>query len=86
VPAEQLASPSSRAKPKNGREKGALAYSADEHQALLTVLQEMPTVFNGGESTPEWKEHLYKKMVEGFYLNLGAVPRQSITLYGHFEE
>ncbi len=35
VTMELLASPSSRAKPKHGREKGALAYSAAEHQALL---------------------------------------------------
>jgi hypothetical protein len=25
-------------------------------------------------------------MVEGFYLNLGVVPRQSVTLYSHFVE
>ncbi len=83
---EQLASSSSRAKPKNAREKGALAYSAAEHQALLPLLQAMPTAFNGGESAPEWKEHVYKKMIEGFYFNLGAVPRQPVTLYGHFVE
>ncbi len=86
VPAEQLASSSSRAKPKNGREKGALAYSATEHQALLALLQATPTAFNGGESAPEWKEDIYKKMVDGFYHDLGVVPRQSITLYGHFVE
>ena len=73
MPAEQLASSSSRAKPKNGREKGALAYSAAEHQALLVALQAMPTAFNGGKSSPEWKEGVYKKMVEGFYLDLGVV-------------
>jgi hypothetical protein len=87
VPAELLASSSSsRAKSKNGRERGALAYSAAEHQALLALLQATPTAFNGGESAPEWKEHVYQKMVEGFYLDLGAVPRQSVTLYGHFVE
>ncbi len=86
VPAEQLASSSSRAKPKNGREIGALAYSAAEHQALLALLQAMPTAFNGGESAPEWKEEIYKKMVDGFYRDLGVVPRQSVTLYGHFIE
>jgi hypothetical protein len=86
VPAEQLASSSSRAKPKNGREKGALAYSAAEHQALLVLLQATPTAFNGGESAPEWKEGIYKKMVDGFYRDLGVVPRQSVTLYGHFIE
>jgi hypothetical protein len=36
--------------------------------------------------SPGWKEHVYKKMVEGFYLDLGVVPRQSVTLYGHFVE
>ena len=86
VPAEQLASSSSRAKPKNGREKGALAYSATEHQALLALLQATPTAFNGGESAPEWKEGRYQKMVDGFYRDLGVAPRQSITLYGHFVE
>jgi hypothetical protein len=25
-------------------------------------------------------------MVEGFYLDLGVVPKQSVTLYGHFVE
>ncbi len=85
VPVKQLASSSSRAKPKNGREKGALAYSAAEHQALLALFQATPTAFNGGESAPEWKEHVYKKMVEGFYFDLGAVPRQSVTLYGNDE-
>jgi hypothetical protein len=36
--------------------KGALAYSATEHQALLALLQAILTAFNGGESAPEWKE------------------------------
>jgi hypothetical protein len=53
VPAELLASSSLRAKPKNGRERGALAYSAAEHQVLLALLQATPTAFNGGESAPE---------------------------------
>jgi hypothetical protein len=53
VPAEQLASSSSRAKPKNGGEKGTLAYSATEHQSILVLLQAMPTAFNGGECAPE---------------------------------
>ncbi len=51
VSAERLVS--SRAKQKNRREKGALAYSAVEHQALLTLLQATPAAFNGGESAPE---------------------------------
>jgi hypothetical protein len=86
VPAEPLALSSSRAKPKIGRERGALAYSATEHQALLALLQATPTAFNGGESSPERKEHVYQKMVEGFYLDLGVVLRQSVTLYGCFVE
>ncbi len=53
VPAELLASSSLRAKPKNGRERGALAYSAAEHQVLLALLQATPTAFNGVESAPE---------------------------------
>jgi hypothetical protein len=59
VPAELLSSSSSRAKPENGREKGILAYSVTEHQALIMLLQDMPTAFNGSESAPEWNEHIF---------------------------
>ena len=40
---------------KFGRETGSKAYSADEHLALLSVLQSTPNSFNSGEGCDEWK-------------------------------
>jgi hypothetical protein len=66
-----------------GREKGAAAYSAVEHVALLSITSEVPDAFNTGESSPQLAT-MYKRMVEEFYSS-GNV-RQSSTLHGHFAE
>ena len=68
---------------KDGREKGAVAYCAAEHTALLTYIAAVPDSFNASESSDEWKM-VYKAMVQGYYMNLALMPRQSTTLQGHF--
>ena len=68
---------------KDGREKGAVAYCAAEHTALLTCIIAVPDSFNASESSEEWKT-VYKAMVQGYYMNLGLTPRQSTTLQSHF--
>ena len=70
---------------KSGREKGAYAYSAEEHSALLKLLMSEPNSFNSSESSPEWRK-VHKDMVERYYLQLGVVPRASSTLHSHFVE
>jgi hypothetical protein len=54
--------------------KGADAYSAVGHSALLKLLMSEPNSFNSSESSPEWKK-VHKDMVESYYLQLGVVPR-----------
>ena len=56
---------------KAGREKGAAAYSAVEHVALLSIFSDVPDAFNAGESSPQWAA-VYKRMVNKFY-NSGNV-------------
>jgi hypothetical protein len=68
---------------KDGREKGAVAYCAAEHAALLTYITAVPDSFNASESSEEWKM-VYKAMVQGYYMNLGLMPHQSTTLQSHF--
>ena len=67
-----------------GREKGAFAYGADEHIALLSLIQLVPSSFNASESSPEWRE-AHKKMVD-VYDAMNVQPRQSTTLHSHFVE
>jgi hypothetical protein len=67
-----------------GREKGAFVYGVDEHLALLSFIQLVPSSFNASESSPEWKE-VHKKMVE-VYEAMNVQPRQSSTLHSHFVE
>jgi hypothetical protein len=40
---------------KAGSERGAFAYSANEHLALLVELQSTPNSFNVGEDCDEWR-------------------------------
>jgi hypothetical protein len=68
---------------KDDREKGAVAYCAAEHTALLTYIIAMTDSFNASESSEEWKK-VYKAMVKGYYMNLGLMPCQSTTLQSHF--
>jgi len=44
---------------KPGRENGAFAYSANEHLALLIVLQATPNSFNVGEGCDEYSYFYY---------------------------
>jgi hypothetical protein len=68
---------------KDGKEKGAVAYCAAEHTALLTCIIAAPDSSNASESSEEWKI-VYKAMLQGFYMNLGLMPQQSTTLKSHF--
>ncbi len=43
----------------------------------------MPDSFNASETSDEWKM-VYKATVQGYYMNLGLMPRQSTTLQSHF--
>ena len=64
-----------------GREKGATAYSADEHLALLTVMVTVKGSFNVSESSPLWTS-VYKQMCQDYYATTS--PRLSSALHGHF--
>ncbi len=48
---------------KAGGERGAAAYSAVEHIALLSIISEVPDALNAGESSPQWVA-VYNRMVE----------------------
>jgi hypothetical protein len=61
VDAEGLAS-----KKSSGRERGATTYSSVEHVALLSIMSQVPDVFNCSESSPQWEE-VYKRMIAKFY-------------------
>jgi len=37
-----------------GLKKGASAYSAVEHVALLSIISKIPEAFNASESSPKW--------------------------------
>jgi len=69
---------------REGREKGALSYSAAEHLFLLQSIELVKDSFGASESSPEWKE-VHKLMVEGYYGKLGS-GRSSVTLQSHFVE
>jgi len=66
---------------KGGREKGATAYSADEHVALLTIMTTMKGSFNISECSPLWTS-VYKQMCQEYYATTS--PRLSSVLHGHF--
>jgi len=70
---------------KFGREMGSKAYSAEEHRALLSVLQSTPNSFNSGEGCDEWKA-VYREMVNCYYLPNKRDARLSSTLHAHFVE
>jgi hypothetical protein len=60
----------------SGREKGAATYSSVDHEALLSVMSQVPDSFNCSESSPQWR------MIAEFYQ--AATPRLSSALHGHF--
>jgi hypothetical protein len=68
-----------------GREKGAVAYSAEEHVAVLQLMLSDLRAFNASESSEEWRE-LHKQMCDSYYLTTGNNPRSSVTLHGHLVE
>jgi hypothetical protein len=69
---------------KAGRERGAFAYSANEHLALLVALQSTPNSFNVGEGCDEWRS-AYQEMVTSYYHPNNRM-RMSSTLHAHFVE
>jgi hypothetical protein len=68
-----------------GRDKGAVSYSAAEHFFLLIVMIGIRDSCNSAESFPEWKM-VYQKRVEGYYTKVGAPARQTTTVQSHFVE
>jgi hypothetical protein len=66
----------------NGRDKGAVGYSAEEHAAMLSFISATPNSFNASESSPEWRA-VHQKMLD-VYKQMNVAPRQSTTLHGHF--
>jgi hypothetical protein len=52
VDAEELSGKKAGAR-NTGREKGAAAYAAGEHVALLSIMREVPKSFNSSESSPQ---------------------------------
>jgi hypothetical protein len=67
----------------NGRERGVVLYTVEEHIAMLAIMKEVSDSFNSLESSEEWKA-VYEKMVEHYYVPNGATPRLKSTLHGHF--
>ena len=39
----------------SGRERGASAYTAVEHVALLSIISEIPDAINASESSSQWE-------------------------------
>jgi hypothetical protein len=74
-----------KATSQKGREKGAVAYGAEEHVALLRLVSDDPNSFNSSESSSEWKK-IYMEMCKNYYLHWGSPPRSSSTLHGHLVE
>jgi hypothetical protein len=66
---------------KGGREKGSSAYTSMEHEALLSIISEVPDASNASESSSQ-REAVYKQMVAEFYLSGSA--QTSSALHGHF--
>jgi hypothetical protein len=50
-----------KAASQKGRGKGAVAYGAEEHIALLHSISDDPNAFNSGESSLDWKK-IYQEM------------------------
>jgi hypothetical protein len=69
---------------KAGRERGAFAYSANEHLALLVALQSTPNSFNVGEGCDEWRS-AYQELATSYYHPNNRM-RMSSTLLAHFVE
>ena len=68
-----------------GREKGAVAYSAAEHAALLNLLVQQPDSFNSSESSPEWRI-VHGVLCKTYYIQGGLPCRSSSILHSHFVE
>ncbi len=76
------------AKKVTGREKGASAYTAVGHVALLSIISEIPDAFKASEGSPQW-EAVYKRMVTEFYRSgstgqSGAFHEHFVDLYSAF--
>jgi hypothetical protein len=70
---------------KNGREKGAAAYSASEYLALLSIIADEKNSFNVSEGSTQWAT-VYKWMIAEYYTPLGMTSMQSTVLQTHFIE
>jgi hypothetical protein len=78
------AKPDSKSKVK-GRDRGAMAYSVEEHVAALQLMLSDHNAFNASESSVEW-QNLHLVMCKKYYLQSKSVPRSSATLHGHVVE
>jgi hypothetical protein len=67
----------------NGRERGVVSYTVEEHIAMLAIMKEVPDSFTSSESSEEWKA-VYEKTVEHYYVPNGSTPRLKSMLHGHF--
>jgi hypothetical protein len=56
-----------------GREKGAAAYAAGEHVALLSIMRDEANSVNSSESSPQWGA-VHRRMVDEYYSSLGLLP------------
>jgi hypothetical protein len=70
---------------KNDQEKGAAAYSASEHLAMLSIIADEKNSFNVSEGSMQWAT-VYKRMIAEYYTPLGMTSRQSTALQTHFIE
>lgn len=68
-----------------GQEKGAVAYSVEDHVAVLQLMLTQPKSFDASESSEEWRD-LYQQMCKDYYIPSGNNPRSSFTLHGHLVE
>jgi len=74
--------PDDLAAKKGGKASGSMAYGTAEHDALLSIISEVPDSFNASESSPQW-EAVFKAMVEQFYLNKSVWSSSASASVGH---
>jgi hypothetical protein len=68
-----------------GQEKGAVAYSVEEHVAVLQLMLSQPKASNASESSEEWRD-LYQQMCQEYYIPSGSNPQSSFMLHEHLIE
>jgi hypothetical protein len=59
-----------------------VAYSVEEHFAVLKIMLSVPNSFNASASLMEWR-NVHQEMCKNYYLHGGTAPRSFGTLHEH---